>query len=129
MTKTEELINEVLKLDADATKGPWQPGIGHRSDPGYYDAEFGMGPEKAAYWEPGSNGKRIYPSAKPDAELISYYRTAAPILARMLQRAIEQRDHYHAVCYRDLEPALEDESLRKRNAELDRIVAEGLGEK
>lgn len=121
---TKELIAKVLELDAKATKGPWQPGIGHRSDPGYYDAEFGMGPEKAAYWEPGSTGKRIYPSAKPDAELISYYRTAAPTLARMLQRAIEQRDHYHAVCYRDLEPALEDESLRKRNAELDRIAKE-----
>jgi len=49
----------------------------------------------------------------------------APILARLLQKAIEQRDHYHAVCYRDLEPAIEDESLRMRNAELDRIAKGG----
>lgn len=47
---------------------------------------------------------------------------AAPILARICLKLIEQRDHFHAVCYRDLEPALEDESLRKINAELDRIA-------
>ena len=49
---------------------------------------------------------------------------AAPILAKMLQRAIEQRDTYfegqhHALGY----------SLEKDNAELDRLASEARGEK
>lgn len=112
MTKTEELINEVLKLDADATKGDW-----------YW---YATSPStRSVLSKVGSRSEIISSgSYNTDAELIAAYRTAAPTLARMLQRAIEQRDHYHAVCYRDLEPALEDESLRKRNAELDRIAKE-----
>lgn len=54
---------------------------------------------------------------------------AAPVLAEIVEKVIEQRNHYHAVCYRDFEPAEEDDSLRKRNAELDAIVARGMGEK
>ncbi len=85
MTKTEELIDEVLKLDAEATS---------------------------------------------DWKTIAHCRSSAPILAKMLKRAIEQRDSY--MC----ELLLESNSSQfpsdvkaKDDAELDRIFAEGLGEK
>lgn len=69
-----------------------------------------------------------YKNAEPDfRELIRHGLTeAAPILAEVTRKLVEQRNHYHAVCYRDLEPAIEDESLRKRNNDLDAIVAKRL---
>lgn len=53
---------------------------------------------------------------------------ATPVLVEVIRKLGEQRNHYHAICYRDLEPAVEDNSLRKRNSDLDAIVAKRLGE-
>lgn len=91
MTKTEELIDEVLKLDAEATN---------------------------------------------DWKTIAHRRSAAPILAKMLKRAIEQRDGIYKIFLGGFDrlgvgtdSIKEFASLEVANAELDRIVAEGLGDK
>lgn len=106
---SQELIAKVLELDAKATKGPWEK----------FEHEV-LSPEGFTVAE-ASFQSSLLPE-QHNARLIAHYRTAAPILARICLKLIEQRDHFHAVCYRDLEPALEDESLRKINAELDRIA-------
>lgn len=54
-------------------------------------------------------------------------REAAPILAKMLQKAIEQRDGW--VDDVGMQGYVKKREIEYQNAELDRIVAEGLGEK
>lgn len=124
MTKTEELINEVLKLDAEATKGDW-----------YWYATSPSTP--CVLSKVGSRSEIVSSgSYNTDAELIAAYRTAAPILARMLKRAIEQRDGIYKIFLASFDrlgvgtdSIKEFASLEVANTELDRIVAEGLGEK
>lgn len=78
---TNELIKHVLEHDAKATPGPWEAGAtAHET----YVREGGaMGGAVIAYAD--ATGE---PTASEYA-LIAYYRTAAPLLARKLQRAME----------------------------------------
>lgn len=112
MTKTEELINEVLKLDAEATKGDW-----------YWYATSPSTP--CVLSKVGSRSEIVSSgSYNTDAELIATYRTAAPILAKMLRLSV---NHLKACASERLEGNKYQSELTL--AELDRIVAEGLGEK
>lgn len=72
----DETIAEVLRLDAEATQGPWDAlDSSNPEDPAPFVAQTGMGDV--------ITGDVFY---TPDADIIAYYRTAAPALAREVQR-------------------------------------------
>lgn len=77
MRRTDELIKLVLELDAAATPGPWVV----RTITAYYEVRSYVA---HAEWTLGD-----WMDAA-DASLIAEYRTLAPVLARMLQRALEE---------------------------------------
>ena len=62
-----ETIAEVLRLDEEATPGPWEP--------------FG-----GSVVEADETAYIVHGGEANDADLIAYYRTAAPALAREVQR-------------------------------------------
>lgn len=71
-----ETIAEVLRLDAKATPGPWV-----RTRTGATMAVAGCGGSRGGVY---TLAESAYPSMS--ADLIAYYRTAAPVLAREVQR-------------------------------------------
>lgn len=82
---TNETIAEVLRLDAKATPGPWV-----RTRTGATMAVAGCGGSRGGVY---TLAESAYPSMS--ADLIAYYRTAAPALAREVQRLqgqVETRD-------------------------------------
>ena len=78
----DETIAEVLRLDAEATQGPWRwsPPKGHSCEAFIGVCSFG---DEGGGWDMQTTGN---PPEDIDAELIGYYRTAAPALAREVQR-------------------------------------------
>lgn len=138
MSEVEKLISEVLALDKKATKGPWF----EREDTDYYQAGTYLGGGGYRYGArvDGTRGKiqvdeRIerpeyfecdvcrIESGEEDKRLIQHYRTAAPTLAKMLQKAIETLNN--------INEENEQESTRiyleKGFAELDAIAKGGGG--
>ena len=85
---TDELIKQVLEHDAKATAGPWdayEAGVWTHDEPDCYRVMQGdrFAGEEVAVIREWSR------AASLDADLIAAYRTAAPLLARKLERAIE----------------------------------------
>lgn len=84
MSDTNETIAEVLRLDEEATPGPWDY---------WFEAGTRLGPDRE---HPIALVKQMRRASCPggvrgagvdaDAALITYYRTAAPALAREVQR-------------------------------------------
>jgi hypothetical protein len=62
-----ETIAEVLRLDEEATQGPWEPFAG-------------------SVVREGETAYLVHGGPDTDAALVAYYRTAAPALAREVQR-------------------------------------------
>lgn len=79
MTTIPETVARVLDLDAKATPGPWEDRADQDCDGYSYlqraDGEFSADPVGTSY-------------AHADAALIAYYRTAAPALAREVERLL-----------------------------------------
>lgn len=112
MIKTEELIDRVLKLDAEATPD-WDARVYELSNSA--QARF-------VWCEPyGFIGQF---DAHKDAQAAAHYRTAAPILAKMLRLSV---NYLKACASEKLEGNKYQSELTL--AELDRIVTEGLEEK
>jgi hypothetical protein len=91
-----ETIAEVLRLDAKATQGPWV-----RTRTGATMAVAGCGGSRGGVY---TLAESAYPSMS--ADLIAYYRTAAPALAREVQRLQAEVDRLrgpHRHCYHCLE--------------------------
>lgn len=78
-------LEEVLRLDREGTAGPWDSNVSERRREGPTDFE-GTGPTLRDYKDDEAARRR----AHLDADLIAYYRTAAPALAREVARL---RDH------------------------------------
>ena len=84
MSDTNETIAEVLRLDEEATPGPWDY---------WFEVGTRLGPDRE---HPIALVKQMRRASCPggvrgagvdaDAALITYYRTAAPALARSVQR-------------------------------------------
>lgn len=103
MSDIESTVNEVLRLDGEATKAPWAPR--------YYTAKDmtdlraivadlvndGVG-VRFHFVSDHADSDRITgasgngPTSEANAALIAYYRTAAPQLAREVQRLTAERD-------------------------------------
>ena len=80
-TECERLIAETLRLDGEATKGPWT--VDTKSGMSFIDEiDGGQGRSTVFDDDDGRNGTN-------NAALIASYRTSAPRLARMLQMQIE----------------------------------------
>lgn len=79
MTDINETIAEVLRLGADATPGPWD-------EDGIYMGLRHLGKHCSDWYYRDSDGNLIEVPLERDATLIAYYRTAAPALAREVQR-------------------------------------------
>lgn len=83
MSDTKDNVVEVLRLDAEATPGPWDYWfeVGTRLGP---DREHPIALVKQMRRArcPGAGGAGV----DADAALIACYRTAAPVLAREVQR-------------------------------------------
>ena len=89
MTESERLIDETLRLDAEATKGPWT--FNDRDEPESFDAPFGSTVCHFGARGRGWNGDDMGRSPdEQDANLIASYRSAAPRLARMLRVLLSQ---------------------------------------
>lgn len=54
------------------------------------------------------------------------FRTAAPILVEVIRKLVEQRDHFHAVCFADFTEIEENTSKLRKNMVIDAIVAKRL---
>lgn len=88
------LIEQVLKLDAEATKGPWGANTWVNNDDGgwaavgpHHEPQDGDDPDDLH--NPGEPGSDCHERAEVDARLLSLYRTAAPKLARALKKAFD----------------------------------------
>lgn len=78
MSRTGELIKRVLELDAAATPGPW-----------VFDGQGGINGISLHIWEyMTSDVAALEPFPGSNVSLIIDYRHDAPLLARMLQRAL-----------------------------------------
>ena len=89
MTETERLIEDVLRLDAEATKGPWMYA---EEKPSYRPTIRGIENKHVCdfgYNCTGWNGdmKGNEPEGE-DLALVLAYRSSAPRLARMLRVAM-----------------------------------------
>jgi len=74
MSETERLIDETLRLDAEATKGPWER---HDMTVGQVAEDYFR---SVARFTNGPFAQRTI-----DADLMASYRSSAPRLARMLK--------------------------------------------
>jgi hypothetical protein len=79
MNNINETIAEVLRLDTEATPGPWD-------EDGIYTGLRHLGKHCSDWYYCDSDGNSIAVPQERDAALIAYYRTAAPALAREVQR-------------------------------------------
>lgn len=116
MKTLSELLVQVKELDANATKGPWVTSIQHGQ------ANIGNPYLGKTLMIPTSAGDPIQ-----DCLLVSKYREAAPLLAEIVEKLIEQREKYRdwILNVSNLHEILEGSD----NDELDAIVAKGMGEK
>lgn len=89
---TDKLIIETLRHDAKATAGPWRKGLPLRTESGIEWVTAGT-----EIWSEDDGRGDLGPLVadtegfveEADMLLIADYRTAAPLLARKLQRALE----------------------------------------
>jgi len=79
MSEMSETVTEVLRLDAQATPGPWD-------EDGIYMGLRHLGKHCSDWYYRDSDGNLIEVPRERDATMIAYYRTAAPALAREVQR-------------------------------------------
>lgn len=79
MSDIRETVAEVLRLDAEATEGPWD-------EDGIYMGIRHLGKHCSHWYYYNSDGDLIPVPLDKDAAIIAYYRTAAPALAREVQR-------------------------------------------
>jgi len=93
MTESDRLIDEVLRLDESATKGPWRI-VGPYSEGCFLDSGYLIADENAhtPCYEEGDDGSEPIHGPRcgfieHDANLIASYRSSAPRLARMLRVA------------------------------------------
>lgn len=70
-------LQRVLDLDAQATEGPWDS-----------TTEIGLVHEDTL-WSPVGSTQADVPEATADAELIAYYRTAAPAMAKAIRAVLD----------------------------------------
>lgn len=113
LTESDRIIAEVLRLDAEATKGPWE--TFNVDDPVFMNA-WGVASDAPETCDPYNRRIPDYGDIDPNrtvcltllqdpraachrswkwdenAELIASYRTSAPRLARMLRVALEKLD-------------------------------------
>ena len=84
MSEMRETIDKVLRLDAQATKGPWDYWfeVGTRLGPDREHPIALVKQMRRARCPGGVRGAGV----DADAALIAYYRTAAPALAREVDR-------------------------------------------
>lgn len=85
---TDKLIEEVLRLDAEMTKGPWTPGpswVPECPQACVYPPEDAEGPSRLFECNARHDYKQV-----ANAAGIAYYRTAAPKLARALELVSER---------------------------------------
>lgn len=97
MTESDRLIDEVLRLDESATKGPWY-------------VQMDGGTIRTTDIDNETRGEKIGTTyfTSADAEhmvsnshIIASYRSAAPRLARMLQVALEELEETARIQGRD----------------------------
>ena len=117
----DELIAETLRLDGEATKGPWRfvrPGRVESTTTGLSLAFCGP----AGIYKNGSSVRTTEDQCEWNAITVAHNRTAAPLLARMLRAAIAGltvvRDRIGITDQQDASRA--DATL----AEIDRIAKE-----
>ena len=123
MPNIEQTIAEVLRLDAEATQGPWDY---------WFEVGTRLGPSRE---HPVALVKQLHHARCPggvrgagvdaDAALIAHYRTAAPALARELQRlrAEIQPRIERSIAFQDAMEEAEAERDEAR-AEVERLKAE-----
>ena len=109
----DELIAETLRLDAEATKGPWSYATWPKTSDGRQSPSIIA---DGGYGVLACDGPENGPHSR-DAEAITVYRTAAPRLARMLRGAI---DTMTAIKY----VGGVDGTIERALAEIDRIAKE-----
>jgi len=121
MTDLNEAVVEVLRLDAEATQGPWRWSPPKGRSCGAFIGVCSFGDEGGG-WDMQTTGN---PPEDIDAELIGYYRTAAPALAREVQRLQAEVERLKA----EIQPRIErsiafQEAMEEAEAERDAALAE-----
>jgi len=107
MKTVSELIAEVKELDEKATPGPWEEFENEVLSPGRYTVTE-------------TRFQYSLLVEQHNARLIAQYRTAAPLLAKLLEKAIEQRDFYFRYYEDFLAP--DRVNIANDNEELDALV-------
>ena len=88
-----ETIAEILRLDEEATPAEaWQPHVVSGDAAQYGQPGSRLKLNTCASWATGPNSRNTM-QARTDAALIAYYRTAAPVLAREVQRLQGEVSH------------------------------------
>lgn len=93
MSKADELIARVLERDARATPGPWYWELDWIEDEGTQERPIGTEVFSIRSRDPNGSARTQFDKAwasGEDGALVAEYRTLAPLLARMLQRALEE---------------------------------------
>ena len=114
----DELIAETLRLDGEATKGPWRfvrPGRVESTTTGLSLAFCGP----AGIYKNGSSVRTTEDQCEWNAITVAHNRTAAPLLARMLRVAKDA-----LVCAEDNCGHVRDD-VQAALDEIERIAEEG----
>ena len=93
MRRTDELIKRVLELDAAATPGPWYWELDWIEDEGTQERPIGTEVFSIRSRDPNGSARTQFDKAwasGEDGALVAEYRTLAPKLADMLERAMEE---------------------------------------
>lgn len=81
---TDNLTAEVLRLDAEAAEEPWEAST-HDDNRSMVDIPDVGDDVMQLAWHEGFGITMMSPA---NAELIAHYRTAAPVLARRIEKAL-----------------------------------------
>ena len=111
MSRTDELIKRVLELDAAATPGPWYWELDWIEDEGTQERPIGTEVFSIRSRDPNGSARTQFDKAwasSKDGALVAEYRTLAPLLARMLQRALGTLHTYNLESLVLAEIALEE---------------------
>ena len=111
MSRTDELIKRVLELDAAATPGPWYWELDWIEDEGTQERPIGTEVFSIRSRDPNGSARTQFDKAwasGEDGALVAEYRTLAPLLARMLQRALGTLHAYNLESLVLAEIALEE---------------------
>jgi hypothetical protein len=116
-----KLVKDVLERNAKAIKGPWKAGLWIKDDKTGNEVHALTRETGAPHsFEPIAYSEHA--DAYNFLSAIAHYRTAAPRLAKMLLKAIEQRDAYINVLFNEMHGGSASPCIKERNAELDRIA-------